>query len=149
MEQKYKGSFMSAEGILLVCVFVLAVLAALAYIKRDEGAAKQFNEAVGNMQGSITELQNTLNEIREENKNLRNEVVAVKTVSDSMFADHGKRLSEIENKKPLTQLQDVNLRFKDPLQVSIIYKEAGKKVAIPPQVSGKKSPLLDRAGITN
>ncbi|CAK9250659.1 unnamed protein product [Sphagnum jensenii] len=136
---------------------VLCVVCAVAYIRRNDGAPREYAEKFSDMAASLKIAQDAINKVNESNGELLTELKAIKTVADSMFADHGKRITEIENRKPLTQLNDVNLRFKEPLQVSVVYRQAVKKTAGKPLfdsstvLTGSPLPqtMLHRAGITN
>jgi hypothetical protein len=135
------------DGIVLLIAVVFLILAAYLFVSRNDGASKELKETTSDLKASLKIVQDTLDKVNESNSELVQELKAIKTVSDGLFADHGKRISDIENKKPLTQLNDINLRFKEPLKVSIIYREAMKKLPeIPAHMNGKM-PLIKRAGL--
>jgi hypothetical protein len=154
--------FMTGETIILITAIALCVLAAVAYIHKDDGAAKDYKEASSQVTASVTRLRDemiSINEsVRLSQEKTNKELEVITKVTGDMLNDLQLRVKELENKKPLSQLHDLNLRFAQPLQVSVIYREAKKKSKplIPTNevkierrhnFETRKVPLMDRAGL--
>lgn len=124
------------EMVLFVIGFILCVTALYYYNNREESFAVKASKNLDELIFSIRDIKAA--QISQDSK-----INAIIQASDLKFTDLSKRVSELENKKPLTNLNDINLRFTTPLQISVVYRQSEKK-KIPPQINGKTS-LLSRA----
>jgi regulator of replication initiation timing len=121
------------------------VVAAIGYIKRDDGEA----QVITDIKAQNADLKKEVAKMVEENK------VSL-DANVTLLADLNKRVEEIE-KRPEPEDQNINLHLKEPVTFNVVYHEKSKPQEpkpvlpeIPPQLSGKKSsktPMLDRANI--
>lgn len=110
------------EMILFFASVGLLLLAAFLYISRE-------NDHYGSLIERVDFLEKEIASVKKINKSDENQVIL------NMTEDIEKLRSKIEEveKKP----QNLNLTFPRPVPVNLVYKKS----------EGKKTPLLDRAGI--
>lgn len=134
------------EMILFIASVVLCVVAAIGYIKRDDGEA----QVITDIKAANADLKKEVAKMIEENK------VSLET-NVTLLSDLNKRVEEIE-KRPEPEDQNINLHLKEPVTFNVVYHEKPKAAEVPkniipevpPQISGKKSsktPLLDKVNI--
>jgi hypothetical protein len=140
-----KGRKFVGEAIIFICSMALCIVAAVAFIKRDD---KAINEDSVKIKAGIEDIASSLSGILERQKQAQAEVKALGDVSTSMISDLSKRITDLENRKPMTNLNDVNLKLTEPIKISLVYREAMKKPRpLIGETNHTKSPLLHRAGV--
>lgn len=129
-------------AILFVCSIALCIVTGYAYLKLENKDFSKASAAVDDVRVNMSSIESEQNKITQSQQNFfSNTVTALEQLN--------KRIEAVENKKP--EAQKVNLSFTDPLKISVVYRQAVKKLPeIPPQISGKyktRKVLLDRAGL--
>lgn len=118
--EKDKNMNFGGELILLICSFVLCVVAALAYIRKDDGAYKKVVEANQDLSGQLTQVLSQL-------EKMQNEIKAKSEITSSNIFDIERKVAAIE-KRPQVSNESVKLAFpSEPLKISVIYREAKLK----------------------
>lgn len=128
-----KGKFV--DGIILIACFVLCVIAAYAYLRKEDTDYK---------------------EVRENTLELNRVIQEQKKVADAtanMLTLFSRRIETLEGKKPQNAIlpHSLNLHMKEPVTVNVVYvsptKKADEVLPMPPKKLKTKTPLLKRAGI--
>jgi hypothetical protein len=134
-----KGNFV--EGMLLLAAAGLFVLALFAYMKREDTDYKKFNDAAGDMRGSISSLEKVVSEAAQRNQNMYTN--ATEIMND---LNHRVKRLEEEVQKP----KQMNVTMTEPVKVSVVYRAAKPKPLLPsPPQSLHNKPdgsLMGRAG---
>jgi hypothetical protein len=134
-----KGNGMFA--ILFVCSIALCITTGYAYLKLENKDFSKASAAVDDVRINMSAIEAEQNKFTQSQQTFfANTVTALEELN--------KRIETIENKKP--EAQNVNLKFTDPLKISVVYRQAVKKIpTIPKVVSGrvKQVPLIERAGL--
>lgn len=129
-------------AILFVCSIALCIVTGYAYLKLENKDFSKASAAVDDVRVNMSSIESEQNKITQSQQNFfSNTVTALEQLN--------KRIEAVENKKP--EAQKVSLSFNEPLKISVVYRQAVKKLPeIPKTMNGKvtKTPMLDRAGIS-
>ena len=126
------------DGVVLFVAVVFLILAAYLYIRRDDTEFKKYSDAADNVKINISSLEAQTQKVIESQQNfISNTITALE--------EFNKRLEAIENKKQ--DSKEINLHLKEPLSINVVYHEPHKIPDVVPQINGKKSSMLQRAGI--
>ncbi len=133
-----KGNNMFA--ILFVCSIALCIVTGYAYLKLENKDFSKASAAVDDVKINMSAVEAEQNKITQSQQTFfANTVTALEQLN--------KRIEIVENKK--LEAQKVNLSFNEPLKISVVYRQAVKKIPETPKgLNGKsKTPMLERAGI--
>jgi hypothetical protein len=141
-EKSMRGKFMESMLILIAVIFL--VMSIVIYVKKDESqGAKALNLTEDN-RDVLTGVEEQINKLKEEQKNF---VGNITTATGDLVG----RVRSLEEAN-----KNINVNLKEPVTFNVVYKEkvihpgvAGALPEIPPQISGKKTPMLRRAKDNN
>ena len=104
---------------LFICSLALCVITGVAYFKYENKDYAKASAAVDDVRVNMSAVEAEQNKIIQGQQTFfANTVTALEQLN--------KRIEVVENKKP--EVQKVHLSFTDPLKISVVYRQAVKKI---------------------